>query len=585
MRYAKIRFALTLLLGLSLLGVLPALAAKGNGIVVEGNPVGTEGIGPLNPLVCNDPYCRQITDFLFPTLYAVDPQTGLLIGAAKDNNGLVLDTTAPTTATSIIKVRDDLIWNDGTPVTAYDVFYSYLAITSGHVNTSYIQLWSTVKAARVVNEHQIKFAFTTVNCSTLAHINFPIIPAHVFDPQFQKIVENAPAENDLEAWFERWLTIYPSYNFDQLNNHPFNLEPTVSSGKFQFAERLEGEEIRLKNADGELAFTYRNIPQGMDETQFFRSGNSNVLVNPPLEVRDDLLADSSLKITQMPGDTWNYIAMNIADPNLPRSAADGTGKALQQGHHPIFGDLRMRQALQKAIDVHQLINTSLLGYGLPLLSSRIPGSWAANDQLLATAYNPEEVQQLLRQAGWIDHNADGIRECDGCLYASQGYPLSFSLLVASGDGREIAATLIANQLRSLGIQVNVNVTDKDSLRNQIHNQQFDAYMDGQTQSYPTDADQTDLFTRIGDVLYVGGNDGSYTNPEIETLMNQALTLPGCESNARAEIYRNIQSILQNDQPYIWLYATKDMLVTHDIVGAAPYPNQPFWNIQDWIVTS
>ena len=87
------------------------------------------------------------------------------------------------------------------------------------------------------------------------------------------------------------------------------------------------------------------------------------------------------------------------------------------------------------------------------------------------------------------------------------------------------------------------------------------------------------------MLYEGDNYGSYTNSDVEKLMNQALTLPGCDGNARADIYRNIQGILQDDQPYIWLYATQDMLVTQGIIGAAPYPNRPFWNIQDWIVAS
>lgn len=583
MKHLRMQLAWIVLVGTALLGGLHTTTANSGGIVVEGNPVGIGSTGPLNPLLCQDPYCRRITDLLFPTLFAVDPQTGLLTGAAPDNNGLALDVTPPTTSITTLNLRDDRLWSDGTPITAYDVFYSYLAITSRRITTPYTEIGAAIKAARVVNEHQIELTFTTVNCATLNHVNFPIIPAHVFDPHFREIVDSAPAQNDLETWFKNWLKIYPSYNFDPLNNHPFNLEPTVSAGTFQFAERLEGKEFRLKTADGDLAYVYRNVPTGMDETQFFRSGGSNILINPPLEVRDDLLADHRLKVTQFPGDTWSYIAMNLADPNLPRSAADGNGKALQQGHHPIFSDLRVRQAIQKAIDVNQLINTGLLGYGLPLSSSRIPGTWAANNHLHPVPYDPDQAQQLLYDAGWIDRNADGIRECDGCLYASQGHSLAFSMLVASGQ--ELTANLIVNQLRDVGIQVNLNVTDEYSIRDQVRYQEFDAYLDTQTQPDPTGADQTDLFTRSADVLYTGTNSTSYTNPEIEKLMPQALTLPGCDINARAEIYENIQSILQTDQAYIWLYANQDMVVTRDIVGAVPFVNRPFWNIQDWIVTS
>src|SRR4051794_8843095 len=89
MQYPKFCFALVLSVFAMLLGFIPAAAANGTGIIVEGNLAGTDNIGSLNPLLCDNPYCRRITDFLFPTLYAVDPQTGLVTNAAAGNYGLV----------------------------------------------------------------------------------------------------------------------------------------------------------------------------------------------------------------------------------------------------------------------------------------------------------------------------------------------------------------------------------------------------------------------------------------------------------------------------------------------------------------
>src|SRR4051812_21220388 len=176
MQYPKFYLALVLSMFTMLLGFIPAAAANGTGIIIEGNLAGTDNIGSLNPLLCDNPYCRRITDFFFPTLYAVDSKTGLVTNAAQGNDGLVVDTSAPTGGTQILKLRDDMQWSDGTPITAYDVFYSYLAITSGYISTPYASLASTVKAARVVDEHSIEFAYTNPNCSTPARINFPIVP-------------------------------------------------------------------------------------------------------------------------------------------------------------------------------------------------------------------------------------------------------------------------------------------------------------------------------------------------------------------------------------------------------------------------
>jgi ABC-type transport system substrate-binding protein len=67
-------------------------------------------------------------------------------------------------------------------------------------------------------------------------------------------------------------------------------------------------------------------------------------------------------------------------------------------------------------------------------------------------------------------------------------------------------------------------------------------------------------------------------------MEQARTLPGCDTEERAEIYREIQTILQEDPPYVWLYSANDMIVADGgVLGFDPRPGRPFWNIRDWIV--
>jgi len=582
MRHPFIRCLVAVVL-LTLLVFLPASA--GNGIIVEGNPVGTDNIGALNPLLCDNPYCRRITDFLFPTFYAVDPTSGLIVSAGDGNYGVALDTSAPTQDTGEIKLREDLVWSDGQPVTAYDVFYSYLAATSRYVSTSYPNLQTMITAARVIDEHTVEFGFNQVNCSVPARMNFPIIPAHVFDPLFREMVDEMGDSGELDTWFAEWLKFYPPSRFGMLTNHAFNSYPMVSAGVFQFVQRLPNEEIRLATADGQVAFVYRDIQSSMTETQNFLSGNSNVLINPPVENRDSLIADLDLQVTPFAGNTWNYIGLNVANPALPRSAFDGNGQPLEQGHHPLFGDIRVRQALQKAIDVDRIIDIALLGYGVPIASSQVPGTWSANAELQPPTYDTNAAKKLLDEAGWTDRNADGVRECHGCLYGDEGRDLYFVLLVVDGGGREVAGNLIARQLDDVGFYVDAYQIDAASLLDQLRFQEFDAYLYAETQSYPATLDQSALFTQASDILYGGRNYGSHTNPEVETIMDEALHQAQCDVDARVDLYKQSQALLQEDQSYVWLYAPQDMLVTRDVIGPSPTLNRPFWNIQDWIVTS
>src|SRR5687768_2125473 len=57
------------------------------GLIVEGNVRGEQAVGSLNPLRCDNPYCRRITDFLFPSLLHVDPDSGTT-APATETDGL-----------------------------------------------------------------------------------------------------------------------------------------------------------------------------------------------------------------------------------------------------------------------------------------------------------------------------------------------------------------------------------------------------------------------------------------------------------------------------------------------------------------
>lgn len=574
---------LLLLVLVNLLTVSSAVYGDGRGVVIEGNPIGTDNIGSLNPLVCTNVFCRRITDFLFPMLYAVDPVTGLPTAAAPENYGLAAEVAAPTSSPSQIRLRDDLLWSDGTPVTAYDVFYSYAAAASGYIESAFRSIGNFITAARVIDEHTIEFAYSRTDCSIPARTNLPIVPAHVFDPDFQKTVDDFGNEGDLITWYKAWQDVYPGFRFRAISPSSFNSAPTVTAGMLHFAEVIPNEEIRLATDDGEIAFVYRDLAPGMDETQFFLTGNSNILINPPYENRDDLLVNPDFQIAELPGSTLDYIAFNMANPGLPRGAFNGDDLALEQGQHPIFGDVRVRQAIQMAINVDALIDTTLLGYGTPLASGRVPGTWGANESLKPSSYDPYAAERLLDEAGWRSRGSGDVRRCVSCLYTSVGSSLYFDLMVASNGRREVAANMIAEQLFEVGIGVNVLVMDTDSVVNEARYQQFDAYMAGQTQRYPTELDQSAVFTRANDVLYTGGNTTSYFNPQVDELMTQAFNVPECDTEARTDIYHDVQSVLQEDLPYIWLYASQDMVVSRGIAGVAPYVNQPFWNIRDWIV--
>jgi peptide/nickel transport system substrate-binding protein len=575
---AVLRLTGWLALVAALLIPLPAASQEGRGVIVEVNPVGAANIGPLNPLRCWDTACRRITDLLFPTLIGVDPATGTFTQTG-DDSALALDWEVSDDGTVYtFHLRDDVTWSDGLPVTAYDVFYSYLAAMSESVDSAYrerVTRW--IRGAAPLDAHTIAFVMAEPTCSGLDYANLPVIPAHAFAPDFAAAAASAfQAGDDPLAQFEGWQAAQPDNLFAALVNQ---IKPTATAGRFEIDRIQPLDYVRLVTPDRALGFAYVDLPGYRTAVDLFLSGETNLLENPPYSRRADLRAAPDVQVFEYPGPTWTYISFNLADPQHPFSAFDDSGAPQDQGHHPIFGDVRVRRAVQMGLDVHTLIDTALQGSGVVMAADQLPASWAFDPALAPVAYDPVGAADLLESAGWKDVSGDGIRECIGCLYAKEGQPLTFDLLYSDINRVPVGpvVTLIVQQLRRVGFGVSVYQLSPGEVLVQAQNQRYDAYLAGWTESVPINpAAHAALFARAENVLQKGFNTGSYFNPDLDALFAQADTLPGCDLDARAAIYRQVQGILQADQPYAWLFAPTDLIaVRREIAGIVP---APFWTI-------
>jgi peptide/nickel transport system substrate-binding protein len=547
-------------------------AQSGRGLIVEANSAGTTAVRS-NPVACSGGTCGQINAWLYPTLFAVDPLTGAVIPAAEDNFGLAIEVVPLFESVQQIGIRNDLYWSDGEPITAYDVLFSMLAHLRNGSNQ--INIMQQVDGVRLVDTQTLEVAFQSPGCETFPRLNFMVLPAHIYDPGFVDYVDRVDrAENGAVVSLILWMEVYSRY---QLADAVRARLPDVTAGPFELAGVLPFKSIHLTADD--TAFAYVDLPSGVGPVEYFLQGETNVLVNPPLNRRADLRAFSKgepgLQIAEYPNGTLGAIIFNFADPTRPRPAFDDEGQPRDQGQHPLFSDPAVRRAVQLALDVDEIIEAAFEGNALPLAANLPPTSWAYNTDLEPVGYDLGEARRILEAAGWKGA-AGQTRVCRGCVTADEGTPLSFWLEPVSDN--YAVGQLIARQLSRAGFSV--NVTDMGG-----YDQTFDAYLVEVNSPYTEDPDQLLRFTRAGDNSYAGGpNIGSYHHPEVERLLQEARTLPGCDLQERAALYHEAQEILHTDQPYAWLYVKTDMLVARpSIIGFDPLPGRPYWNILDWVV--
>lgn len=553
---------LALLLAALTAGILaspvPVASQGGRGVIREGGPT---DVATLNPLRCASMACWRVAGFLYPSLLGVDLDRGTFTPAGLATGWDI----APDGLTYTFHLRDDMAWSDGAPVTAYDVYYTYRAIASGEIGSPYTADTNAIIArAEPLDAHTLAFTLNEPTCGALDALVFPVIPAHVFEPGFAGQLAD-------------------SYSFAFMRTQPFT--PSVTAGVFKLESFQPADHLRLATADGALAYELVEMPAWYAWEQFL-AGAINYTEWIAWENLADLRTMDDIQVFEFPGLTWDAIRFNLADPRHPQDAFDKNGTRIDQGYHPIFGDERVRRAIQMALDVEALIQAAVRGSGMPIPANQVPASWAYNADLAPAPYDPIGARRLLHEAGWRDSRRDGIRECVGCLYADEGTPLAFELAYdeSAGERHTILATMIQEQLGRVGIQVNVRVLYADESSSTVRAQRYDAYLAAVSESYPVNPDQTGLFTSAGDVVGEGANTGSYYNPQVDALMAQARALPGCDVTVRADLYRQIQAILYQDQPYAWLFATNDIFAARgSVTGFAPYPFAPFWNVDEWVI--
>jgi ABC-type transport system substrate-binding protein len=97
-----------------------------------------------------------------------------------------------------------------------------------------------------------------------------------------------------------------------------------------------------------------------------------------------------------------------------------------------------------------------------------------------------------------------------------------------------------------------------------------------------DPDDEGTFASQNDLPDAAFNFVSYYNPEVDALLKQAKTIPGCRVEDRGPLYRQVQEHIYNDQPYTFLFVDRQILVYNKRIGGMnPGPWEFRYNIREW----
>jgi peptide/nickel transport system substrate-binding protein len=513
------------------------LAVTGQG---SADTVVIRGLGNIknfNPILASDGASFQAYSLLWPPPFEVDGKTGQAVP------GLTSWTISDDNLTYTFKILPDAVWSDGKPITSADMKFVIDAVKSDKVESTLKSNAELIKEVKIVDDKTYQITLSSVNCAALSDFGqFRFVPSYRFKPDFSDVATNT-----------------------------LNTQPDISGGPYLLDEWKPDEFQRYtanpKYFKGEPKIKHL-VNRVMEDTgvmlQGLQAGEVDY-ANMQGDQFEQIANKDSLQYQTFPQITVSFLSLNWADPSSPSAAYDKDGKKIEQKPHPIFSDVRVRQAVAMGYNKADILSSLGENGGTPLLSFVVPTiNWAYNTDVQPWPYDPEKAGQLLDEAGW-KMGSDGIREKDG---KKLSFTISYSDLIKSF---ETTALVAQDQLKKIGMDVQLKKLEWAAYLDEVYfGQKYDATPisnSGGTGGAPDPNDFASLLLSKQDVPGGGGNNlASYVNPEVDKLLDQARTVPGCKPEDRAPIYKQIQKITHDDVAYDFTFTPNIYQIANKRIG-------------------
>lgn len=546
----------------------PAPAPQG-GDMVESS---FADINTLNPVLGNDSASSRVYGQMFVGLTNLDPVSGAIVPQVAESWDVSEDGLTYT-----FHLRDDVMWSDGTPLTANDVAFTFDAINTDAVASPRRSNFTSVDSWRAVDDQTFEVTFTSIDCTFLPNQGgIGILPAHVYDNNPENIVENEE-----------------------------NLAPTVVSGPFMFREWVPDDHTTL-DANPNYYLGQPNLASWTVRVYADQSAELAAILANEVDgtmngvgpqfvsvIEGEIASGKDMTIEKFLSNGNTFIGFNLANPENPQNGwedLDGDGAytagepPLAQDPHPVLSDNAVRRAIAQSIDYTGIINKVAFGQGVATLANTWPSiEWAYNNEVEPYAQDLEAAAQTLADAGWVAGST--TNDAGVAILEKDGQPLSFNLMTNAGnETRENIGILMKDVLDSLGFDIQLDFIEFGTVVQNLVGQTYDAVIIGFGGGAP-EPDDSSQFSYLNDEVGAGFNFVSYYNETVENNLNAGKAIAGCSEADRAPFYQENQAIMNEEVPYAWLYVPlANSVWWNDIGNIDANTWSPYYNIEEWYIT-
>ena len=456
--------------------------------------------GTLNPIVATDAYESVINGGnIYETLIERDNATLELKPLLAESWEISEDKLTYT-----FKIRQGIKWHDGAPFTSADVVFSYKTIMDPKVDAPQLRsYYQEIRDVEAIDDYTVKFTYARPYFLALEFCGgMPIVPKHIFEK-------------------------------GDFNTNPAGRKP-VGTGPFKFVKWTTGREVVLeKNPDywGEKPhlnrIVFRIITDSSVALQVLKRQELDVASLTPIQWE---------KQTNSPDFQKHFDKFSYFTPNY--SYIGWNSK------RPFFADKRVRTALTHLVNRELILDKVMYGLGAIVTNPFYINSPEYDKSIEPIPYDPAAARKLLEEAGWVDHDNDGIRDKDGVKF-------SFEFLIPGGsETGEKIATILKEELDGIGIDMTIRKTEWAVFTTRLNERNFDAVTLAWSMGIESDPYQIWSSTQAE----AGSNFIGFKNAETDKLIEEARK--EFDRDKRIELYRQFSEIIHEEQPYTFLFCRK-----------------------------
>ena len=435
------------------------------------------------------------------------------------------------------RLRDDLRWHDGVRTSAYDVAFTFERLKDPATAFPNPEAFDRWRAVEVLDSATVRFRLAPPLVDPLAGwAQTAVMPRHLLD--------TIPAERMANAAFNR----------SPVGNGPFRFLSARENDRWVF-EANDDFPADLGGRPHVDRLVWRVVPENAAQVTELRTGEMHMILSARAEQLMELDPLPEFRALEKPSRRYVAIAWNA--------------------RRPPFDDARVRRALSLAIDRAEMLQILRAGYGDLAYSPVAPYHWAYAQNSVALPYDTAAANALFVAAALRDADGDGMRD------RPDGSPWTIELKIPANSpfNRDIAEMVQAD-LAAVGVRVTPRPVEFSTLITRDFAPDQRDY-DGVVMGMETDF-RLDLRSLFHSAEVAAGpfQLAGYAHSRADALMD-SLAVTGDRERA-LPLWRELQSILRDDQPWTFLWHAPELIVVREDAGGVRMDLRGiFVNAREW----